>query len=61
MLAVLWVIGSAVVGYLGRHREFGFWGFFLASLLVSPVIVLVVLLVSKTADPPRGGNPLDLR
>ena len=49
MLPTLWLLGSVIVGFLGRDREFGYWGFFLGSLLVSPVIALLILLLTAPA------------
>ena len=46
-MILLWILLSMVVGFLGRDREFGYWGFFLGSLILSPVLVLVVLFVTK--------------
>jgi len=38
---------SIIVGLLGRNRKFGFWGYFFASLLLTPILGL--LLVQKSA------------
>lgn len=46
MYVVLWLLGSLVVGFIGRNRTFGFFGFFLASLIVSPIVVLIILLAT---------------
>lgn len=35
-----------VIGFLGRHRKFGFWGYFFGSLLLTPLIGIVLLLGS---------------
>jgi hypothetical protein len=42
------IIGSVVIGYLGRHRRIGFLGFLIVSLIFTPIIGLLVLLL--TAD-----------
>jgi hypothetical protein len=42
----LWLLPSLAVGLLGRDRAIGFLGFFLLSLLVSPVLSLIVLLIT---------------
>ncbi len=49
LLLIIYVCVSAVVGFLGRNRAIGFSGVFTFSLLVSPVIVGLVLLVSSPA------------
>jgi uncharacterized membrane protein len=46
---LLWVLLAAFVGYLGRHRAAGFMGCFLASLLFTPLTVVIVLILSKPA------------
>lgn len=33
-----WILASGLIGYLGRRRRFGFWGFFFFSLILSPVV-----------------------
>jgi hypothetical protein len=42
-----WVIFSIVVGFVGSNRNIGFWGAFFLSILLSPVIGLIIALVSK--------------
>lgn len=46
LLLIIYVVVSAIVGFFGRHRSVGFAGIFTFSLLVSPIIVALVLLVS---------------
>lgn len=43
----VWVILSIVVGFVAANKTITFWGGFLFSLLLSPVIGLVIALVSK--------------
>ena len=45
-----WIIFSIVVGAIGSNRKIGFFGAFLLSLLLSPVIGLIITLVSKDKD-----------
>jgi len=49
---------SACVGYFGRHRAIGFWGFFVPALIASlflkilgPFLVLGLLLLTKDKRP----------
>jgi hypothetical protein len=37
---------SIVVGFLGRHRKMGFWGYFFASLLLTPILGLLLVVAS---------------
>jgi hypothetical protein len=34
------------MGYLGRNRKMGFWGYFFASLFLTPFIGGILLIVS---------------
>lgn len=47
-ILLLSIIGSLVIGVLGRHRRIGFLGFLILSLVLTPVLGLLVLLL--TAD-----------
>ncbi len=37
---------SAVVGYIGKDRKFGFWGYFFCSVVFTPLIGLVIVFAS---------------
>lgn len=41
-----YVLLSAAVGVLGRRRLIGFWGFFLLSLVLTPVVTVIALAVT---------------
>lgn len=47
VVLLVWILLSALVAYLGRDRVIGFWGFLVLSLLVSPPVVLLALLVTQ--------------
>lgn len=40
---VFYLIFCLVLAFLGRHRRIGALGFFLASLLLTPIITLLIL------------------
>ena len=44
---LIYFVMSAGVGYLGRQRSFGFVGFFILSLIFSPLIIALVLLITR--------------
>ena len=46
VLAVFYLGLCALVGYLGRDRKFGFWGYLAASLLLDPIIGFLLVLAS---------------
>jgi hypothetical protein len=58
---ILYVIFSLLVGLCGVARRIGFFATFLLSILFTPVLVLLVLLVTAPArgyerDVPSGRN-----
>ncbi|MFT6963914.1 MAG: cytochrome c-type biogenesis protein CcmH/NrfG [Flammeovirgaceae bacterium] len=42
-----WFVFSIIVGFIAMDRKIGFWGAFFLSLLLSPIIGLIITLVSK--------------
>lgn len=42
-----WFFLSLIVASIGSSKEIGFWGSFFLSLLLSPLIGLIIVLVSK--------------
>tara|TARA_R110000868_G_scaffold184954_2_gene426686 strand:+ start:463 stop:858 length:396 start_codon:yes stop_codon:yes gene_type:complete len=50
---LLWVLFSILVGAFGRSRDYGFWSAFLFSLLLSPLIGLIIVLLSDKPAPKR--------
>lgn len=43
----IWVLLSLVVGFFGRKRAGGFLGFFVMSLVFSPLGTLLFLILSR--------------
>jgi len=43
---VLYILFSVLAGVCGTHRRLGFFGTFLASLVLTPVLVLLVLILT---------------
>jgi len=43
------VLVSLVVGFFGRKKKLGFWGFFFASLLLTPVFGTLLLVIAGPA------------
>ncbi|MHB8522431.1 MAG: hypothetical protein ACYDH9_16955 [Limisphaerales bacterium] len=46
IIPFLYVMLSIVVAFLGRHRMFGFWGYFFCSLLLTPILGLLFVIAS---------------
>lgn len=42
-----YVILAIIVGLLGRDKQIGFWGFFLLSLLITPLVTGVFMLINR--------------
>jgi hypothetical protein len=56
---LVWIGGSALVAFLGRHHAAGPIGFFLFSLIFSPVVGLLSLLVAgprRAVGAPRASD-----
>ena len=41
-----WIVLSILIGFLGRRLRFGFWGYFFASILLTPIIGLLMLIAA---------------
>lgn len=52
-VVAIYFLAAALVASLGRGRALGFWGFFLLSLIVTPLPVLVLLLLLPSRHPPE--------
>jgi hypothetical protein len=46
-IVALYVLTCWIVGLMGRKKILGFWGLFLTSIFLTPVIGLLLLLTSK--------------
>ena len=47
---VLYVAFAVLVGLCGSHRRMGFLGTFLVSLLLTPIIVLLILILTAPSS-----------
>lgn len=50
-IPLLCILISFFIGYLGCNRKLGFWGYFFATLLLTPVIGALLLVVSDKKKP----------
>jgi len=46
MYILTYIVLSLLVGYIGKDRKFGFWGYFACAFVLTPIIGLVVVLAS---------------
>jgi hypothetical protein len=49
----LWLVAALVIGYFGRRYRFGFWGYFLISIFLTPIVGVITLVA---AIPPAFPN-----
>jgi hypothetical protein len=53
--AIVWMVASFIVGLFSARRALGFWGGFFFSVLLSPVIMILILMLTKQLPKrPRG-------
>ena len=52
MLMVAYIAAALAVAFLGRHKQIGFAGFLLVALLATPVVALIILMISRDRRPP---------
>jgi len=48
---VILIVLCVIIGFAGRHRKFGFWGYFFCSILLTPVIGTLIVLASDPKEP----------
>lgn len=53
IIFIAWITFSLFVGMLGDDRKIGFWGSFLLSIILSPIIALIITMFSKTLKQQR--------
>lgn len=52
-LFLLNLLLSCIIAYFGRNRKLGFWGYLFASLLLTPLLGVLLVIASGPALPPR--------
>jgi hypothetical protein len=45
LLPFIYLVVCALVAYFGRNMRIGYWGTFFLSILVTPVIVIIALIL----------------
>ena len=48
--AVIYIVAAALVASLGRKYRMGFWGFFVISLILTPIIGLIIIIASDNKE-----------
>jgi hypothetical protein len=44
---VAYVILALIVGLLGRNKQVGFWGFFVLSMVLTPILTGFFLIITR--------------
>ncbi len=52
-ILLLWLIGALIVGAIGSAKTIGFWGAFLLSLLLSPLLGFIIVLFYPSKENQR--------
>lgn len=47
ILLIPWLLVCLIIGFIGINRRIGFFGAFILSIILSPLIGLIITLVSK--------------
>ena len=50
LLFIAYLASCLLVGYIGRDRLAGFWGFCLLSFILTPLVMLIVLVIGTRRD-----------
>lgn len=50
-LFLLNILICLLIASLGRNRKFGFWGYFFASLLLTPFLGMILVIASSPVQP----------
>ena len=51
MLIVIYILLAILVGWLGRNKHIGFVGFLLVALIITPVVALIILMITRDRQP----------
>jgi hypothetical protein len=53
VLGIIYVLACILVGVVGSRRSMGFFAAFFFSLIFSPIVVILVLQLTRTPERPR--------
>ena len=57
VLLMFWLFAAFVIGFMGSNKKIGYWGTFFLTFLFSPIVGIIVALVS----PPSVGSKLKIK
>ena len=47
---IVYILACVCVGALGKNTLLGFWGFFTLSLIFSPAIGIIIVVIGKSKE-----------
>ncbi len=50
VLILTYILICYLVALTGRNRKFGFWGYFFASILLTPIMGILLVIASDTRN-----------
>jgi predicted MFS family arabinose efflux permease len=56
VIVVIYVVACLLVGLIGSRRSMGFFAAFFFSLIFSPILVILILQLTRTPRPSRRGR-----
>jgi hypothetical protein len=59
MLVAIYLASCLLIGIFGRHRKLGFWGYFFGSILLTPMMGLLLVVVSAPRPVPVASTKKD--
>ena len=51
VLVLAYIAASLAIAMLGRNLRFRFWGYFFASILLTPIVGLLLLIAAIPLEP----------
>ena len=52
-LIAAWLVLAIIIGFFGRNLRFRFWGYFFASVLLTPIVGVLLLIAAIPVRHPR--------
>ena len=51
VVVLVYLVSSLIIAFLGRNLRFRFWGYFFASMLLTPIIGTLLLIAAIPVQP----------
>ena len=53
-IPLIYIIAAVLVASLGRKHKWGFWGFFVISLILTPIVGILIIMATYPVDSDKG-------